>query len=306
MKETVFQSRSLVRRYGTFAAVKDLSLDLQEGDIFALVGQNGAGKTTLLKMICGLTLPTSGSLELFGSSDARGLERARRRIGNIIETPGFYPYLSARQNLEYYRIQRGIRKKGCVEEALRFVGLNSGEKKFKNFSLGMKQRLGLALAILDDPDFLVLDEPINGLDPMGIREFREILLKLNHERKTTILVSSHILGELSQVATRYGFIGNGALLECVTAEDLETKCRAALKMEVDDSAKAAAVLADGQPPLQAEILSDTGLQISGDVEHPELAVKSLVEAGVMVSQVYRTGVSLENYFVNLIGGKEIA
>lgn len=304
--ETVFQSRSLERRFGTFTAVKDLSMDLQKGDIFALVGQNGAGKTTLLKMICGLTLPTSGSLELFGSSDERGLERARRRIGNIIETPGFYPYLSARQNLEYYRIQRGIRDKGCAEEALRFVGLDSGEKKFKSFSLGMKQRLGLALAILDDPDFLVLDEPINGLDPMGIREFREILLKLNHEKKTTILVSSHILGELSQVATRYGFIGGGTLLECVTADELETKCRAALRMEVDDSAKAAAVLAGCLPPLQAEILDDTRLQISGDVEHPELAVKCLVEADVMVSQVYRTGVSLENYFIDLIGGKKIA
>jgi ABC-2 type transport system ATP-binding protein len=306
MNETVFRSSSLVRRFGTFTAVKDLSVDLQKGDIFALVGQNGAGKTTLLKMICGLTPPTSGSLELFGSSNERGLERARRRIGSIIETPGFYPYLSARQNLEYYRIQRGIRNKNCVEEALHFVGLNAGEKKFKSFSLGMKQRLGLALAILDDPDFLVLDEPINGLDPMGIREFREILLKLNHEKETTILVSSHILGELSQIATRYGFIKEGRLVECVTAGELEKKCRVTLKMEVDHPEKAAAVLKDRFSLREIQIVDGTGLQISDDIEHPELAVKSLVEAGVMVSQVYRTGVSLENYFVNLIGGEKIA
>lgn len=306
MKETVFRSESLVRRFGTFTAVDRLSVNLQQGDIFALVGQNGAGKTTLLKMICGLTPPTSGSLELFGSSEARGLERARRRIGSIIETPGFYPYLSARQNLEYYRIQRGTGDKNCVEEALRFVGLDTGEKKFKSFSLGMKQRLGLALAILDSPDFLVLDEPINGLDPMGIREFREILLKLNREKGTTILVSSHILGELSQVATRYGFISGGSLVECLTAEELEKKCQVTLRMEVDDSARAAAVLKERFSLRQIRILDRTGLQISDEMEHPELAVKSLVEAGVMVSQVYRTGASLENYFVNLIGGKKIA
>ncbi|QAT50017.1 ATP-binding cassette domain-containing protein [Caproiciproducens sp. NJN-50] len=306
MEETVFQSRSLVRRFGTFTAVDDLSMDLRKGDIFALVGQNGAGKTTLLKMICGLTPPTSGSLELFGSSGARGLERARGRIGSIIETPGFYPYLSASQNLEYYRIQRGIDDKNLVKEALHFVGLASGEKKFKSFSLGMKQRLGLALAILNDPDFLVLDEPINGLDPMGIREFREILLKLNHEKGTTILVSSHILGELSQIATRYGFISGGRLVECIAADELEKKCRAALQMEVDDSAKAAAVLRERLSLQQVRILDESRLQVSEEIDRPELAVKCLVEAGVMVSQVYRSGESLENYFINLIGGKKIA
>lgn len=306
MKETVFQSRSLVRRFGTFTAVDDLSMDLHKGDIFALVGQNGAGKTTLLKMICGLTPPTSGSLELFGSSNPKGLERARRRIGSIIETPGFYPYLSASQNLEYYRIQRGIGNKSCTKEALDFVGLNAGEKKFKTFSLGMKQRLGLALAILDDPDFLVLDEPINGLDPMGIREFREILLKLNREKGTTILISSHILGELSQIATRYGFIRDGKLVECIAADVLEKKCRATLRMEVDDSAKAAAVLRERLSLKQVRILDGSKLDVSELIDRPELAVKSLVEAGVMVSQVYRAGESLENYFVNLIGGKKIA
>ncbi|MCI1964553.1 MAG: ABC transporter ATP-binding protein [Oscillospiraceae bacterium] len=305
MKEAVFQSSSLVRRFGNFTAVDHLNLELSKGDIFALVGQNGAGKTTLLKMICGLILPTSGSMKLFGKSNAKGLGLARRRIGNIIETPGFYSYLSARQNLEYYRMQRGIKNKHCVEEALRFVGLDAGEKKFKNFSLGMKQRLGLALAILDNPDFLVLDEPINGLDPMGIREIREILLKLNHEKGTTILVSSHILGELSQIATRYGFIKSGRLVESITAGELEEKCRATLKIEVDDSAKAADVLREGLSLPAVEILNDTSLQLPGDFEHPELAVKELVEAGVMVSQVYRTGVNLESYFINLIGGKNV-
>ncbi|MFU0833173.1 MAG: ABC transporter ATP-binding protein [Oscillospiraceae bacterium] len=307
MSETVFQSQALVRRFGNFPAVNDLSITVNRGDIFALVGQNGAGKTTLLKMICGLTPPTSGSMELFGHANAKGLEHARRRIGSIIETPGFYPYLSARQNLEYYRIQRGISHKNCVDEALFFVGLNPKEKKkFKNFSLGMKQRLGLALALLDDPDFLVLDEPINGLDPMGIHEFREILLKLNREKGTTILISSHILGELSQIATRYGFINAGRLVECITAEELEQRCRVTLKLEVDDSNKASEVLRNVLSLQQIEILNDTALRIADDIEHPEFIVKSLVESGILVSQVYRTGVSLENYFIDLVGGKQIA
>lgn len=307
MSETVFRSQALVRRFGRFPAVNDLSMFVNKGDIFALIGQNGAGKTTLLKMICGLTLPTAGLMELFGKSDAKGLEQERRRIGSIIETPGFYPYLSARQNLEYYRIQRGIRNKNCVGDALRFVGLDvTNDKKFKNFSLGMKQRLGLALALLDDPDFLVLDEPINGLDPMGIREFREILLKLNQEKGTTILISSHILGELSQIATRYGFINAGHLVECVTKDELEQKCRVTLKLEVDDSSKAAEVLTNILSLCQIEIINETTLRISDDVEHPELIVKSLVESGTMVSQIYRTGVSLENYFIDLVGGKQIA
>ena len=307
MTETILRTQAVTRRYGTFAAVADLSLEVEKGDIFALVGQNGAGKTTLLKLVCGLTPPTSGSLELFGGSSQKELERARSRTGSVIETPGFFPYLSARQNLEYYRIQRGIADRGRVEEALRVVGMEkTGEKKFKNFSLGMKQRLGLALAVLGDPELLVLDEPINGLDPVGIREFREILLKLNREKRTTILISSHILGELSQIATRYGFIRGGKLIECVTAGELEEKCRVSLRLEVDDSRKAANVLRDQLSLGPAEILDGKMLQLSGEIEHPELAVKALVENGVMVSQVYRAGKSLETYFVDLIGGEKIA
>lgn len=301
------RTRSVTKRYGAFAAVEGLSLEVEQGDIFALVGQNGAGKTTLLKLVCGLTPPTSGSVELFGGSSPGELERARRRTGSIIETPGFFPYLSARQNLNYYRIQRGIRGESCVEKALRFVGLeDTGKKKFKSFSLGMKQRLGLALAIQDAPELLVLDEPINGLDPMGIREFREILLRLNRERGTTILISSHILGELSRIATKYGFIRNGRLIECDSAAALEQKCRVSLRFEVDDAQKAANVLRDRLSLGPVQILGGRTLQLSGDVDRPELAVKALVESGVMVSQAFRSGKSLESYFVDLIGGKNIA
>lgn len=307
MAETILRMQAVTRRYGSFAAVADLSLEVEKGDIFALVGQNGAGKTTLLKLVCGLTPPTAGSIELFGGSSQKELERARSRTGSVIETPGFFPYLSARQNLEYYRIQRGIADRSRIEEALRFVGMEkTGEKKFKNFSLGMKQRLGLALAILDDPELLVLDEPINGLDPVGIREFREILLNLNREKQTTILISSHILGELSQIATRYGFIRSGRLIECVTAAELEEKCRVSLRLEVDDSARAAAVLREKLSLSRAEIQDATSLLLFEGLDRPELVVKALVENGVLVSQAYRAGVSLENYFVELIGGEKIA
>lgn len=307
MTNSIFRAKDLERSYGTFLAVQDLNMELNKGDIFALVGQNGAGKTTLLKMICGLILPSSGSLELFGGSKTGELGKARRKIGNIIETPGFFPYLSAEQNLEYYRIQRGIQKKNCVKESLHLVGLDlAGHKKFKSFSLGMKQRLGLALAILDDPEFLVLDEPINELDPMGIREFREILLELNREKKTTILISSHILGELSQIATRYGFIHHGSLIECVTAKELENRCRVTLRIEVSNSAQAAEILKEKLSCKSIQMISEKEIQLSESIEHPEFAVKALVESGILVSQVYRNGVSLENYFINLIGGKNVA
>lgn len=307
MAEIVMQTTSVTKRYGSFAAVEDLSVQVKKGDIFALVGQNGAGKTTLLKLICGLTPQTSGSVELLGGSSPKELERARGRIGSMVETPGFFPYLSARQNLEYYRIQRGIRNRGCVEQALRFVGMqDTGKKRFKSFSLGMKQRLGLALAILNGPELLVLDEPINGLDPMGIREFREILLRLNREGGTTVLISSHILGELSRIATEYGFIRGGRLIECDSAPELERKCRVSLRLEVDDPKKAANVLRDRLSLGPAEILDGNMLQLPGEIEHPELAVKALVENGVMVSQAYRAGKSLETYFVDLIGGEKIA
>ena len=205
MEKSVIQTHGITKMYKRFAAVSDLSIQVNRGDIYALVGQNGAGKTTLLKMVCGLTPPTSGKLALFGKTAEGDLNRARSHMGTMIETPGFYPYLSARDNLEYYRIQRGSKDDQAVTQALQFVGLaDTGSKKFRSFSLGMKQRLGLALAVMEHPDILVLDEPINGLDPMGIKEFREIILKLNQEQQTTILISSHILGELSQIATTYG------------------------------------------------------------------------------------------------------
>lgn len=303
MAETVVQTQNIQKKYGQFAAVSNLSIQVQKGDIYALVGQNGAGKTTLLKLVCGLTPPTGGRLELFGGSSARQLGAARTHMGTMIETPGFFPYLSARENLEYYRIQRGGKREDA-DEAIRFVGLGkTGTKKFKNFSLGMKQRLGLALAVMDEPDILVLDEPINGLDPMGIKEFRDIILKMNRERGTTVLISSHILGELSQIATTYGFISKGKLIEHISAGDLKEKCRSCLRIDVDNPEKAAGVLKDRLFCTRFRARDNT-LLIDEHLEHPEIFVKALVENGVAVSQVFRSGINLEQYFINLIGGSQ--
>lgn len=306
MRETVIQTNNVIKHYGKFSAVDDISITVQRGDIYALVGQNGAGKTTLLKLICGLTPPSEGGIELFGQKSPRQVQKARSHMGTMIETPGFFPYLSAKENLEYYRIQRGGKEKKSVEHALEFVGLEkTGKKKFKGFSLGMKQRLGLALAVMDDPEILILDEPINGLDPLGIKEFRDLLLKLNRERNTTVLISSHILGELSQIATTYGFIDKGKLLERDTAAELKEKCRSFLRIDVDNAGLASDILKN-RMRCEEFCVSDNTLQIGGNSDAPELFVKALVEGGVMVSQVYRSGISLEQYFIKLIGGTERA
>lgn len=305
--ETVVKTDRVGKTYGKFRAVSDLSMEVKRGEIYALVGQNGAGKTTLLKLISGLSPASSGGLELFGQNSARGLEWARAHTGSMIETPGFFPYLSARRNLEYYCIQRGIKDAGRVGRALDFVGLSgAGTKKFKNFSLGMKQRLGLALAVIGDPQLLFLDEPINGLDPMGIAEFRQLILKLNREKEVTVVISSHILGELSQIATTYGFIHKGELVEHVSAAELAEKCRSCLKLDVDDAERAAAVLKDALSCEKVEITGKTSLLVDEKLDTPEVLVKALVENGVMVSQAYRSGITLEKYFIDLIGGKQDA
>ena len=210
---TILETTNLSKIYGRQQAVSNFSLAIQKGDIYGLIGQNGAGKTTLMRMITSLTQPTSGSLSLFGETSPAGLQAARRRTSAIIEVPVFYPNLTAHQNLEYYRIQRGIPDKNTVQQALSFVGLSdTGKKKFKNFSLGMKQRLGLALATLNNPDFIILDEPINGLDPMGIVEIRNLIQDLS-KQGITILLSSHILTELALVANKFAFMHQGKLIK---------------------------------------------------------------------------------------------
>lgn len=303
MSEIILRTKNITKKYNSHAAVNNVSMEVKQGDIYGLIGKNGAGKTTLLRVISGLTLPQSGELELFNETSSEGLNRARKRTGCIIEAPSFFPYLSARKNLEYYRIQKGIVEKDCIDEVLRVVGLeDTGGKKYKNFSLGMKQRLGLAFAIMGNPDLLILDEPINGLDPTGIVEFRELIQKLNRERNITIIISSHILGELSQIATNYGFIHNGEMVEQISAKDLEEKCKSCLAIKVDDTGKAAVIIENQLNSNNYQILNNKEIRLYEHVDTPEIVTKALINGGVMVSSINQVGDNLENYFIELVGG----
>lgn len=301
--EVILSTRSLTKRYGSALALDQADLTVCRGQILGLVGRNGAGKTTLLRLITGQSRPSSGSLTLFGTDAPQELARQRRRTGAMVEIPAFYPYLTARQNLEYYRIQRGIPGKSCVDEALEQVNLaDTGKKKFKQFSLGMKQRLGLALALMNRPELLLLDEPINGLDPEGIVEFRELLLQLSRERQTTILISSHILSELSALATHYAFIEKGRLLEEVSAQALREKCRECLEIQVDDPAAAALVLEQHLGTRDYEVLPQGRLRLYAFLDEPGKVNAALVSAGVVPGSLERRGSNLEDYFLKLIGG----
>lgn len=307
MANIVLKTKNLSKKYKKHLAVNGANLEVKQGDIYGLVGKNGAGKTTLLRMISGLTMPTSGEVEMFGEASKSGIGRSRMRTGCIIETPSFFPYLSAKKNLEYYRMQRGIVEPQAVDEVLKIVGLDDvGNKKFKNFSLGMKQRLGLALSIMASPDMLILDEPINGLDPTGIVEFREILFKLNREKNVTIIISSHILSELSQLATTYGFIHNGEFVEQISAKQLEEKCKSCIAIKVDSTEKAAVIIEKQLNTDKYEVLNGNEMRIYEHIDKPEIIVKELVMNGVLVSSVNEKGTNLEDYFINLIGGNHNA
>ncbi|MBU5483943.1 ABC transporter ATP-binding protein [Clostridium sp. MSJ-11] len=303
MCDTILKTKNITKKYGDHLVVNNVNIDVKQGEIYGLVGKNGAGKTTLLRMMCGLTMPSKGEIDLFNETSQSGLNKSRRRIGCIIEAPSFYPYLSVKKNLEYYRIQRGIPEKECIDELIRIVGLeDASKKKFKKLSLGMKQRLGLALALMATPDLLILDEPINGLDPTGIVEFREILLKLNKERNTTIIISSHILGELSQMATMYGFINNGELIEQISSKELQEKCKRSLSIKVKNIEKAIVVIEKELGCNKYEVLNDNEIRLYEHIDTPEIIAEALVSNGVVFSSMNQIGVNLENYFINLIGG----
>jgi len=303
MSKTIMMSQSLTKTYGAFTALHPTTLSIAKGDILGLVGRNGAGKTTLLKLITGQCLPTGGELRLFSETTSEGLRQARQRMGAIVETPCFYRDMTARQNLEYYRIQRGIPGKERVEAALHEVGLrNAGGKKFREFSLGMKQRLGLALALMNHPDFLVLDEPINGLDPLGIVEIRELLLTLNREKQITMIISGHVLAEMQSLATTYAFIDGGKVIKTMTARQLEESCGQYLRVAVDRETSAAALLERRFPDIQYRIQPDKSIHIFNLPGQADEVTRLLVENKIRLTSLETKGTNLEDYFVSLVGG----
>jgi ABC-2 type transport system ATP-binding protein len=296
----VLQTRNLTKDFGKVAAVNKVDMNVHRGDIYGFIGENGAGKTTLMRMVCGLARPTEGSMELFGS---RELEMQRKRIGCTIENPAIYPNMTAAENLETYRILMGIPDKNTIVSLLELVELhNVGRKKTRDFSLGMKQRLMIALAMMGDPELLVLDEPMNGLDPMGIKKVRDLILKLNHERSLTILISSHILDELAKIATCYGVISKGVLVKEFSAKELDILCRRSLKIVVDDTDKAEEVLRTKVNTTNYDLSDHTillhdHLDESGDIN------RELVNNDVRVDTIVPVEQSLEGYFMDLMRGR---
>ena len=240
----ILETRSLSKQYGHFKALDGMDMHIPKGAIYGLVGKNGAGKTTLIRLICGLQEPSSGSFTLYGAENRdKAIVRARRRMGAVVETPSLYPDMTAEDNLKVQYRVLGLPSFEGIDQLLQLVGLeHTGKKKARNFSLGMKQRLGIAVALAGDPDFLVLDEPVNGLDPQGIIEIRELILKLNRERQISVLISSHILDELSRLATHYGFIDSGRMVKEISAEELDTVCRKCMRLVVSDVKPLARVL----------------------------------------------------------------
>ena len=301
----ILTTQDLTKRYGKHSAAEKINIHIKKGEIYGLIGRNGAGKTTILRMISGLSNPTEGTYSINGKSGAQ-INGEKRQVGTLIEAPGLYPNMSAYENLKIKCIATGKNNREYIEELLTLVGLeNTGNKKTKEFSLGMRQRLGIALALAGDPELIILDEPINGLDPQGIVEIREILAKLSKEKGITIVISSHILDELSKIADSYGIIHEGKLLEELTSKQLNQKCGEFVILKTDDADKAAQVLR-GMNIADYETADDKTIKINeSDTDTAEI-VRQLVSADVGVNEIYCNRLTLEEYYLNLTGGNNNA
>lgn len=301
----VIRTSGLCKKYGTKNAVENLDMIVPQGAIYGFIGQNGAGKSTTQKMVCGLANPTSGSIQLFGKPVDN--EATRRKVGMLIERAGIYPDISAHENLMLYGLCIGITDiEKRVAESLEVVGLSdAGKKKTRHFSTGMKQRLGIAMALLGKPELLVLDEPINGLDPEGIREFRQIILRLNGELGMTILISSHMLDELSKVATHYGIIKNGRMMQQISANELSNNCQEYLCVRVNDSEKAANLLNKQLQMVKCEVYSADELRVHG-VTDSGAVTQLLAVNGFTIREIFQYKQDLESYFLDYMGGADNA
>ena len=305
MSEILLSTNILTKKYGRHKAVDKISIRVRKGAVYGLIGRNGAGKTTFLKMVAGLASPTSGEIRIFGYS-GKNLEKIRKRVGCLIEAPGLYGNLSAYENLKMKCKCCGIDKKGYIEDILDTVGLSdTGKKKTKHFSLGMKQRLGIGLALVGEPDLLLLDEPINGLDPQGIVEVRDTILRLQEERNMTIVISSHILEELSKIATDYGIIHQGSLLEEITRDELMKKCSERLEITSPNPEKIVPVL-DRLGYRKYQITDREHISIFEHLDQSDKLNAELVRAGIPIRELKVNSEKLETYYLNQTGGEHHA
>lgn len=299
--EYILKTTNLKKNYKNFIALNGLTMNVPKGSIYGFVGKNGAGKTTLIRIICGLQTPTDGEFEIYGVNyKDKNISAARKKMGAVVETPSIFHDLTAYENIKMQYDILGIKDYSNINDLLSLVGLeNTGKKVAKNFSLGMRQRLGIAVALCGNPEFLVLDEPINGLDPEGIVEIRKLIKKLNQERKITILISSHILDELSRVATHYGFIADGKIIKEMSSEEFENDCKKSISIITDK--KLDKVLEENN--YNYKLISDNSANIYGDIEITPL-VLALHNKGISVKKINENEENLEHYFFSLLGGKK--
>lgn len=301
MKEVVLKTNNLTKQYNKNVVLDNVNITIKKGDIYGLIGRNGAGKTTLMKIITTLASPTSGTFELFNTcSENDELFDNKKRVGSLIEYPAFYPNLSAYDNLKYYTIQRGIVDKNQINKVLELVNLTgTGKKKVKTFSLGMKQRLGIALAILNSPDFVILDEPINGLDPIGISELRDTFKKLSDNR-ITLLISNHILSELYLLANEFGFLENGKLIKELSKEELDLECSKCLVIKTDDSKKVSVLLEKELNTNNYKVINNEEIRVYDYTDDSDKVSDVLVNNKIKIKGFYESGISLEEYFKEII------
>lgn len=306
MGECVVKVCNLEKRYGKERVLDNISMNIRKGDIYGLIGENGAGKSTILKVLMGLDLYSSGEILLFGDGSKNGVLEGRKRSSALIEAPNLFTNMTAIENLELVRIQRGVPGEKCIDNVLYSVGLKKEDlikKKVKKLSLGTKQRVGIAMALLSEPEFLILDEPLNGLDPIGIKELREMLLRLNRDKGITILIASHILMELSQIATRFGFLSHGKMIEEISFEELKEKCRNYIQVKMSKTSEAVVVLESLYTELDYEVISDNVIRIYSELEVEEI-IFQLSMHNIRVQEVIPVSESLENYYAKMIGGIE--
>lgn len=302
---TVLKTEHISKTYHGVHALHDVSITLNAGKIYGLIGQNGAGKTTLMRLITGLSFPDAGCVELFGHTGEKALQNERKRLGSMIEYPSIIPSMTAKENLRFHRLMRGIPNVETENELLELIGLaETGGKKAKNFSLGMKQRLGIAIALLGNPELLILDEPVNGLDPLGIVEIRNLIKKLCEEQQMTILISSHNLPELYQMATDYIIIHKGKIRQSITLSELDERCQRYLLIRCDNPEKLTSVLEMNLGTHHYQVMPDKSVKLFDHLEEKDRVAKTLYENGLVVTNLSNEGDTLEDYFISLIGGDE--
>lgn len=297
----VFCTNNLVKKYGKNYALDHVSMHIPKGAVYGFVGKNGAGKTTMIRLMCGLQYPTEGEFTLLGISNSSGdIGKTRNKIGAMVETPALYMDMTARENLHHQFRILGLNNFDSIMDLLNMVQLQeTGKKKVKHFSLGMKQKLGIAMALAGNPEFIILDEPTNGLDPQGIIELRDLITKLNQENKITFLISSHILDELSKLATHYGFIDHGRMIREMTADEVEKACQKSVRVEVNNTEILSKVLENKN--IKYKIISDKQADIYDRISFTKLAIE-LAKEECEIFYCFENNENLEEFFINLVEG----